>query len=66
MVYYPRLAFLYVWWIKLLQVSYYASASPLFSFRCAVFRYMVCSGSVGTMFPISWNNVPDKLECCSN
>jgi len=44
MVYYPKLAFLYVWWIKAWQVSYYASASPLFSFRCAVFRYMVCSG----------------------
>lgn len=50
MVSYSELAFLYVWWIKLLQVSYYASASPCitfripsFSFRCIVFRYMVCS-----------------------
>ena len=43
MVSYSELAYLYVWWIKLLQVSYYASVSPFFTFRCIVFRYMVCS-----------------------
>lgn len=37
MVYYPQLAYLYVWWIKLLQVSYYASASPCITFRIPPF-----------------------------
>lgn len=37
MVYYPKLAFLYVWWIKLLQVSYCASASPFITFRIPSF-----------------------------
>ena len=37
MVYYPKLAFLYVWWIKLLQVSYYPSASPFIAFRIPSF-----------------------------
>lgn len=37
MVYYPKLAFLYVRRIKLLQVSYYVSASPCITFRIPSF-----------------------------
>lgn len=66
MVYYPKLAFLYVWWIKAWQVSYYASVSPFIAFLFASYYLSLHCFSLYGLFPISWNNVPDKLECCSN